>query len=298
MNLPSETSSTPSTDVPGESTFVELSEVTLHTVQAGPRDGPLVVLLHGFPEFWYAWYDHIRPLANAGYRVVAPDQRGYNLSDKPSGLSSYRIGKLADDVVALVEALGYERAHLVGHDWGAFVAWWVALHYPTYVRSLCAINGPHPDVFRQTLKHSWGQRMRSGYALFFQLPLLPETVARAGNWRAFVRMMRRTSRPGTFTATDFQRYRDAWERPGALTAMFNWYRAVLRRPERPQHDCVRPPTLVIWGARDNVLKKSMARESVARCASGRAALIEDGTHWVHHEESVRVVDLLRNHFRC
>jgi pimeloyl-ACP methyl ester carboxylesterase len=134
----------PPAAVPGESVFVETNGITLHTVQAGPADGPLVILLHGFPEFWYGWHEQIRPLAEAGFRVVVPDQRGYNLSDKPDGVERYRIDELSRDVVGLIDAAGREQAAVVGHDWGAAVAWWTALHHADRVSKLVAVNVPHP----------------------------------------------------------------------------------------------------------------------------------------------------------
>ncbi|WP_101294599.1 alpha/beta fold hydrolase [Halegenticoccus soli] len=282
-------------NVPGESVYVETNGVRLHTVQAGPNDGPLVVLLHGFPEFWYAWHDQIRPLANAGFRVVVPDQRGYNLSDKPSSVSAYRIDELAADVVGLIDATGREKAFVVGHDWGAAVGWWVALHHPGHVEKFCAVNVPHPSVFRRTLRRSWSQRLRSWYVAFFQLPVLPEATSRFHDWELIVRTMRESSEPGTFSEVDFERYREAWSRPGAFTAMVNWYRAIVRNRPRPRRRRVRVPTLVIWGARDQFLKKSMARPSVNLCDDGRLAML-DASHWVQHEEPVKVANLLLDFF--
>ncbi|SEO67347.1 Pimeloyl-ACP methyl ester carboxylesterase [Halogranum amylolyticum] len=281
---------------PGESVYVETNGVRLHTVQTGPEDGPLVVLLHGFPEFWYGWHDLLRPLSNAGYRVVVPDQRGYNLSDKPDGVDAYHLDELAADVVGLVDALGAESAYLVGHDWGAAVAWWVALHHPDRVEKLCVVNVPHPHVFDRTMRRHWDQRFRSWYVLFFQLPVVPELVSRVHGWQPLVRTMRRTSLPGTFTVADFERYREAWNRPGAFRAMLNWYRAIVRSRPRPRRTRVTVPTLVVWGERDRFLRKSMARESVDLCDDGRLLRCEDATHWVHHEESVRVAEALLEFF--
>ena len=274
--------------VPGESTFLNVGDVRLHTILAGPEDGPLVVLLHGFPEFWYGWHDHVHEFANAGFRVAVPDQRGYNRSDKPDDVEAYRPGELAGDVVGLLDALGRDSGHVVGHDWGAMVAWWTALAHPDRVDHLVPVNVPHPTVFRRTLEASWGQRLRSWYALFFQLPRVPVRVARAGDWALVVQTMRRSSRPGTFSATDFDRYRAAWERPRAYRSMLNWYRAAVRYRDRPPRERVSVPTLVVWGARDRFLVRSMARESADMCDDGSLALFQNATHWVHHEEPARV----------
>ncbi|MFC4357509.1 alpha/beta fold hydrolase [Halobium salinum] len=282
--------------VPGDSVYVETDGVRLHTVQAGPDDGPLVVLLHGFPEFWYAWHEAIRPLTNAGYRVVVPDQRGYNLSDKPPEVRDYAIDELAGDVVGLASELGYDAAHVVGHDWGAAVAWWTALAYPDAVDHLVAAAVPHPSVFRRTLQQSWEQRFRSWYMGFFQLPKLPESTLSAGNYRLLARSMRKSSVPGTFTPADLDRYREAWSQPGALTAMINWYRAAARERPTPPNERVGQPTLVLWGAGEPFLNKSMAWRSVDYCDDGRVHLYDDCTHWLHHEQPVavaeRIVDFL------
>jgi pimeloyl-ACP methyl ester carboxylesterase len=284
------------TDVAAESVVLDLDSVRLHTVQAGPADGPPVVLLHGFPEFWYGWRHQIGPLANAGFRVVVPDQRGYNASDIPADVADYRAERLARDVVELVDAVGTDAspptANVVGHDFGAFVAWWLALHNPERVDRLGILNVPHPTVFRRTFWRSWDQKLRSWYVGFFQLPRVPEAVLRTNDWRLLDRALRQTSRPGTFSESDLERYHEAWSQPGALRGMLNWYRSIVRDRPRPHRTRVDPETLVIWGAQDSALKRTMARRSVEYCTNGRLALFEDATHWVQHEEPVAVADRL------
>lgn len=283
----------------GRSTAVEVNGVSLHVVRLGPERGPPVVLLHGFPEFWYAWLPVARRLADAGHRVIVPDQRGYNDSEKPSGVAAYRLPTLAADVADVIDTVtdgDDPSAHIVGHDWGAAVAWWLALDHPSRVATLAAINVPHPTVMRRTLRRSWGQRRRSWYIAAVQLPRVPELVLRAGGWRRFERTMRSSSLPGTFDDADFERYRAAWRKPGALTAALNWYRAVGRKPPPVRTDPVEPPTLVLWGSQDRFLRTSMARESVAYCRAGRAVLVEDATHWIHRERPGMVADRLREGF--
>ena len=281
---------------PGTSTAVDVGEVTLHTVVAGPDDGDPVVLLHGFPECWYAWHGLIEPLAAAGYRVIAPDQRGYNRSDKPGPVSAYRLDALGADITGLLDAVGAADAHVVGHDWGALVAWWLALHDPERVRTLSALNVPHPTAFRRTLVSDPRQLLRSWYAVFFQLPWLPEAVARRNDWQVAVGTMADTSRPGAFDATDFDRYRRAWNVADAYRSMVHWYRAIVRHDTRPRRDRVDPPTLVLWGADDAFLRRPLAAKSSAYCDRGRLVLWEDATHWLHHEHPERVVDELTRQF--
>jgi pimeloyl-ACP methyl ester carboxylesterase len=276
--------------------FVETNGIRLHVAQAGPAKGRLVILLHGFPEFWYGWRRQIPFLAEHGFRVWAPDQRGYNLSDKPPRVRDYSLDELAGDVVGLIEAAGCSSAVLVGHDWGAAVAWWVATAFPERVERLAILNVPHPLVMRRHVRRSFRQRLRSWYILFFQLPWLPEATARWGNWRGVVRAMQSSSRPGTFSDEDWEQYRTAWSQPGAYRAMIHWYRAALRAaPKLPKELRIAPPTLMIWGARDKFLGREMAQPSIDLCEDGRLVFLEEATHWVQHEEAQQVNELILEH---
>jgi pimeloyl-ACP methyl ester carboxylesterase len=271
--------------------------VRLHAVEAGPEDGPLLILLHGFPEFWYGWRRQIEPLAAAGFRVLAPDQRGYNRSDKPRSLSAYRLDALALDVAGLIDDAGRERACVAGHDWGGLVAWWLGIHHSGRVERLAILNVPHPWIMRRTLRKNPEQRRKSAYAVFFQLPWLPERALRKNDWALAVKHLRATSRPGTFTDEDLRLYREAWSQPGAMTAMLNWYRAAARRSPRLGPDLrVNVPTLLLWGARDRALLREMAPPSIGLCDDGRLVTFEEATHWVQHEEPDRVNPLLADFF--
>ena len=282
-------------DLPGESVAVDTNGISLHTRQAGPEDGPLVVLLHGFPEFWYGWHRQIKPLADAGYRVIVPDQRGYNRSDKPDGVDSYRIETLAADVVGLLDAADRETAAVAGHDWGAAVAWWLALSYPERIESLTAVNVPHPTVMETTLRNSLSQLRKSWYMFAFQLPALPEAISTVNNCRVLRRGLTNSSRPGTFSATDLERYRAAWQQPDALTAMINWYRAMGRYRPQPPRQQVSVPTLVMWGQQDEFLASTMADESLDYCDDAELVSFPSATHWVLHEEPEETADALLAH---
>ncbi|HEV2565101.1 MAG TPA: alpha/beta hydrolase [Microvirga sp.] len=255
----------------------------LHAVEAGPADGPLVILLHGFPEFWWGWRYQIGPLGDAGFRVLVPDQRGYNLSDKPEGRRAYDLDTLAKDVVGLADALGRETFSVVGHDWGGLAAWWTASRYPDRVSKLVVLNAPHPSVAGAYMRSHPSQMLRSLYVGFFQIPRLPEAMLSANRHRSLKDALLRTSRPGTFSEDDIAYYEKAWSQPGALTAMLNWYRALPFRPDM-KDPAVRPPTLVVWGARDQFLEKGLAEASLSLCESGNVRWIENATHWVQHEE--------------
>jgi epoxide hydrolase 4 len=276
---------------------IRLSEVELHVVSAGPPHGPLVVLLHGFPEFWYGWRRQIPALAEAGYRVVVPDQRGYNTSDKPKGVEAYGLDRLTRDVAELIKAEGRDRARIVGHDWGGFVAWWLAVTRPEVVEQVALLNIPHPSVMRHHLLTNPKQLRKSGYALFFQLPGLPEKALTEHGSSRLVRSLFKLSRPGSFREDDIPLYREAWEQPGAMTAMLNWYRAAARAmPERPPSLRVTPPALLIWGTMDRHLGEELAAPSVELCDRGRLVKLPNATHYVQHDEAARVNDLLREFF--
>jgi pimeloyl-ACP methyl ester carboxylesterase len=272
--------------------FVQANGVRFHVVEAGPESGPPVVLLHGFPELWYGWRKQIGPLAEAGFRVIVPDQRGYNTSDKPVGVPAYRTDTLAADVAGLLDAIGLVRASVVGHDWGAAVAWWLALARPERVSRLGILNVPHPAVMRRHLLSSPRQMLRSWYVFFFQLPGLPERFLARDGFASLARAVR-GGRRGTCTDEDLAVYREAWARPGALTGMVNWYRAALRSAgQRLPRLRVGVETLVLWGARDRFLGREMAEASAALCDHGRLEFFEKATHWLQHDEADAVNDRL------
>ncbi|ABF44722.1 alpha/beta hydrolase fold protein [Deinococcus geothermalis DSM 11300] len=253
---------------------VVVNGVRLHCVAAGPEDGPPVLLLHGFPEFWRAWERQIGPLARAGFRVVVPDLRGYNLSEKPPGVAAYRVSTLQKDVAALIHALGYRRSHVVGHDWGGIIAWALAIRQPEVVDRLVILNAPHPAAARRMLRlpRQW---LRSWYIFFFQLPWLPEHfLLRSG------RKMLRGTNPAAYTPQDRKLYQRAWEQPGAAIAMINYYRALPRFGNVKGNE-VRVPTLVLWGERDMVLR-ALQTVGTTGLESGKesAEFIEPEPVWV------------------
>lgn len=263
--------------------------VRLHAVEAGPEGGPLLLLLHGFPEFWFGWRKQIEPLAAAGFRVLAPDQRGYNLSDKPRRVSAYNLDTLALDVVGWIDAAGADRARVVAHDWGGLVGWWLGVKHPERMERLVLLNAPHPKVMRRALLKSPRQRKKSSYIFFFQLPWLPERTFRRDNFAYAAKALLATSRRGTFSDADVDLYREAWSQPGAVRAMIHWYRAALRaQPQWPASPRVTVPTLLLWGTKDRFLGRELAQASIDLCDDGRLEFFEEATHWIQHEEPERV----------
>ncbi|OIB58018.1 alpha/beta hydrolase [Natrialba sp. SSL1] len=285
-----------------DSSTLDLSTVRLHMVAGGDESGPLVVLLHGFPEFWYGWRHQIEPLLEAGYRVVVPDQRGYNRSEKPAGVGAYRLRYLTRDIVDLIDAEGRERAHVVGHDWGGIVAWDLATRYPDVVDRLAVINAPHPTVFQRVLRSSLEQQGRSWYAYLFQLPRLPERLLGAKGYDRLERALTETAPTGTFSSAELALYRHAWRQPDALTGMLNWYRASGRYPPvrlgtsmPAADDQLETPTLLIWGDEDAALTMDLAHRSVAQCVRSRFVQVSGASHWVQHERPALVAEELVAH---
>ena len=266
-----------------------VNNVRLHWVEAG--EGPLVVLLHGFPEFWWEWRWQIPALAAAGFRVVAPDMRGYNLSEKPERVAAYRVERLVDDVAGLVRHLGAEKAHVVGHDWGGVVAWWMAMLAPERVDRLAILNAPHPRAFARELMTP-DQMLRSWYAAAFQLPIIPEAAFRANDFALLERVFRAESvRPGAFSDQDIQRYREAAARPGAIKAMINYYRAAARY-SAPRTRGIPHPTLLIWGDRDTALTVRLTHGLERWVPNIRVEHVPEASHWVNEEFPDRVNELL------
>ncbi|HEY0778619.1 MAG TPA: alpha/beta hydrolase [Gemmatirosa sp.] len=232
--------------------------VRLHYVARGAGSG--VLLLHGFPDFWYGWRNQLAAIADAGFRAVAIDLRGYNLSQRPVRVDAYALDRLAGDVVALAAALGGGRVHVVGHDWGGAIAWRVAMRHPDAVDRLAILNAPHPQRFGELLRTP-AQALRSWYVGAVQVPLVPELLLGArrrallhATWTAM------HHRPGAFTDVDHARYDAAFASPGALRAALAYYRAAARharatldRDGPPGGDVVRAPTLVVWGENDPAL---------------------------------------------
>ncbi len=276
-----------------EHTMLKVGNVRLHVVQAGPKDGRPVILLHGFPDFWAGWEKQIAPLAAADCRLILPDQRGYNLSEKPPGLSAYRLDVLAKDITGLMDVLGFEKATLVGHDWGGVAAWTAAVLYPLRVERLAVLDAPYPPVVPGSFLTHPEQLVKSSYMYFFQLPLLPEAALRRNNWQALVRNMRRTAPPGTFSEEDIARYREAWDQPGAMTAMLNWYRALFRRPYRLATRPALPmPVLILWGGQDFALGRELAERSRRACTHADLVVFEGANHWIQREKAAEVNRLL------
>lgn len=284
--------------------FAPVNGVNLHYAACGDPRRPLLLFLHGFPEFWFAWQPLLRAFGDEWF-AVAPDQRGYNLSDKPAALEAYRPRQLMDDVLGLIDHFGHRRATLVAHDWGGAVAWNVAARHGDRLDALVAINAAHSVTFARDLAGHAGQRQASQYMLSYRQPGFESALA-ADGCAALLDKLRRHSTDARWLDADTRaRYLEAWTQPGALTGGLNWYRASPLHPPTadepgaagitldPAKFRVEVPTLVIWGERDPHLLPCLL--------DGLEALVPDlsvvrdahGSHWIVHERTAFVIDTMR-----
>ena len=273
--------------------FVEARGLRFEVQQCGdPKSEHLALCLHGFPELAYSWRHQLPKLASLGYRVWAPNQRGYGKSSRPLGRSAYHVDELVADAAALFDASGARSLTLVGHDWGGAVAWFFALRAKRELEGLVVMNLPHPTRFRQALAF-WPQRRRSLYGLFFQLPWLPERLLAARNARVIGEMFRGMAvDKGRFPEEVLEVYRRHALEPGALTAMLNWYRAI-RGGESVEKEfpILDTRTLMIWGTQDSALglETTWRTEDLVRDFTIRYLPV---SHWVQQEAPEAVNEIL------
>jgi pimeloyl-ACP methyl ester carboxylesterase len=276
----------------------DVGEVTLHYATAG-RGERIVLLLHGFPEFWYSWRRQLVSLSDE-YTVVAPDLRGYNLSDKPQDIASYSSDKLVADIAGLIRHFGATDAAVIGHDWGAAIAWAFARQHPEMTWKLAALQVPPPDVWKRnmTLK----QALASWYMFFFQLPWVPEWIASRNDFARLESSLRETAAVPVFTDYDIAIYRESWHRSDRLRGPINYYRAniigrLFGRDKAPSHR-ITAPTLFIYGEKDHAILPTTTRD-IAATVDGpyREHRIPNSGHWAQQEASDEVTEVLREFLR-
>ena len=265
-------------------------DADLHYVEAG--DGPLVLLLHGFPEFWYSWRRQLRTLADAGFHAVAPDMRGYNTSEKPPAVEDYTREKLVGDVADLIDHFGADQAAVIGHDWGGVVSWLFAMDVPEKLSTLAILNCPHPLTMAKGTKRP-RQMLRSWYMTFFQLPVLPEFLLGFGDFAVLRRLFRtHPVREGAFSDEDIDRYVEALAQPGARTATINYYRAAARHGLLKPLNPIDEDVLVIWGEQDAHLLPELADPPANLVPNVHIERLPDASHWVQNDRPERVDELL------
>lgn len=269
------------------------NDLRMHYVTQGT--GPLVVLLHGFPEFWYSWRFQIPVLAEQGYRVVAPDLRGYNRTEKPT--RGYDIPNLLRDIAGLIEGLGEEHAIIVGHDWGGILAWQFAIDYPQMTSRLIVLNAPHPGAMLREAR-TLAQMRKSWYILAFQIPWLPEYLLARDHARAIGNMLYHSAvQKAAFTPEDLAKYQEAITTPGTLPAALSYYRQLIRRGQRPYRSRtlrVDAPTLLIWGEQDIALGLELTYHLEEWVPNLQVKYLPDSGHWVQQEQPEEVNRLILN----
>jgi epoxide hydrolase 4 len=278
--------------------YAHVNNIRMHYVTAG--EGPLMIMLHGFPEFWYSWRHQITAMAE-DFRVVAPDMRGYNQTEKPVGVGNYRLSVLMEDVRGLINSLGEASAVLVAHDWGGGVAWPFAAHYPHMVDRLIILNCPPPAVLMRHLMENRAQLRRSYYMFLFQLPLLPEAFMRAFDYLLIEKAFRGWAiDKSAFSDRDISMFREAAAKPGALTGGINYYRAAFRQFVRSPRQVagarakVRCPTLVIWGEEDKALGKELTYDFHTEVEGTlEIKYVPRCSHWVQQEQP----DVVNSHLK-
>jgi epoxide hydrolase 4 len=275
--------------------YAQIGGARLHYAKAGDGER-LVVLLHGFPECWYSWRHQLRDLSDE-FTVVAPDLRGYNLSDKPASVADYDIHKLVDDIIGLIHHFGREKAAaVIGHDWGAAVAWALAANHPESVSKIGALQVPPAPVWRKNF--TLRQLLASWYMFFFQIPALPEYLLKINNFALLKNAMRNTTyEKGVFSDEDIAVYRKAWSEPFALTGMLNYYRANIPRRlfSKPEKNSkIKVPALFIYGERDQaVLPETVRGIGDFIEAPFEEFRIPTSAHWVQQEAADAVTEILR-----
>jgi pimeloyl-ACP methyl ester carboxylesterase len=271
--------------------YITTNGVKLHYVTQG--EGPLMLMLHGFPEFWYSWRHQIPEFA-LDFKVVALDLRGYNDSDKPQDKSAYVMAEFILDVEGVIKGLGYEKCVLVGHDWGGAIAWSFAYAHPEMVEQLIVLNIPHPAKFAQGLRTPQ-QLLRSSYIFLFQLPWLPELLVQALDYQALENAFKGMAvNKSAFTQADINAYKDAAAKRGALTAALNYYRnAGQQGLLNSNWGVLEVPTLMIWGENDTALGKELTYGTEAYVRDFRIKYIPNCSHWVQQEQPQLVNQYMR-----
>ncbi|KAH3834325.1 hypothetical protein DPMN_107648 [Dreissena polymorpha] len=263
----------------GNHDFVHLEDVRLHYVASGQEGKPLMLLLHGFPEFWFSWRYQI-PEFKKDYRVVAVDMRGYGDSGKPGKKKDYAIGNLSKDIYQLIQALGYKKCVLVGHDWGGAVAWNFAYSYTDMVEKLVIVNSPHPISFAKYLRTHFSQLKKSWYMMFFQVPFVPEFMFSMNDFAAF-EAISKSLRNNPPSDDEVEAYKYAFSQPGALTGPINYYRAAFSKQTKYERAAkLKVPTLVIWGEPDKYLETNLAHEAKNYVENMTVKIIPDSSHFV------------------
>lgn len=267
---------------------IQLPNIRLNVAIGGNQKGEPILLLHGFPDAWFGWESVMEQLINQGFRVIAPDQRGYNLSQKPKEKRAYHTENIVQDAIDLMQHFGYEKFCLAGHDFGGYIAWQIALNHEKRLNKLVILSCFHPKVVTNIAKLHWKQWLKSWYLIFFKLPNLPECFIRFNNFY----FLRKNVSQHLSTA-EKQQYLQSWQQENFVESALDWYRAPIRSIKNPN---LTLPVLIIWGEKDAYLGLEGGKRSLDFCENGKIKIIENASHWLMQENTAEVVQLISNFF--
>lgn len=278
--------------------FLTFSDVTLHVASIGPENGKAIIFLHGFPENWLAWKKQLIYFGAKGYKAIALDQRGYNLSSKPKFSYNYRLDILALDVLKVMRHFKRKTIIVVGHDFGANVAWWVALRYPSVINKLVILNVPHPVVMRKSVQTNMRQLFSSWYMYFFQIPLIPESIMSFRKSLLLSSMVTSSANKNAFSKTIISYYRNSWTK-STVRSMINWYRGMKFGSQKKLPSLVvKPDVLLLWGLKDLFIRNENILPSIKLCKNCHSVVYPNNTHWLIHEIpdkiNIRIDNFLKN----
>lgn len=265
---------------------IALPHITLNVAFSDNENDTPILLLHGYPDAWFGWEKVMQQLMTNGFRVIAPDQRGYNLSDKPSQIKDFTSDLLAQDAIDLMQYFGYQQFHLAGHDYGAFIAFLLSIRKPNCISKLIIVSGLHPTVAQNLRQIGFRQWLKSWYLTFFHLPQLPEKLMQYNNFQFLFH-----NHSIRLTAKEKQRYRKAWSQPNAITSMINWYRST---PAKVNYPFLQMPVLILWGENDLYLTTDVAKANLNFCQNGELNIFDNASHWLLLENVEEVVEAMVN----
>ncbi len=263
---------------------ITLPNITLNVAFSDNEEDKPILLLHGYPDAWFGWEKIMKRLITNGFRVIAPDQRGYNLSDKPKHISAFANDRLIQDATDLMTYFGYKRFHLAGHDYGAYLAYLIGLEYPERVLKLITISGLHPTVFQNLRQLGIRQWLKSWYLTFFHLPRFPEKLMQYNNFQFLFQ-----NHSTKLTAVEKQRYQNAWSQQDAVKSMIHWYRTTPKKVDNPY---LKMPVLILWGEKDLYLTTAAAKANLSYCSNGKLIVIKNASHWLMLENVKEVTEMI------
>ena len=267
---------------------IKVGDVSLSVLTAGPSEGTAVVLLHGFPERAASWHKQIDYLSSLGYFVIAPDQRGYEESDKPEAVSNYQLGILADDIIGLINHFNKESVYLIGHDWGCVVGWYLISFHSERFKEAILMSSPHWTIFKKNILTNPKQFLKSWYIFLIQLPKIPEFFIGSNNYKKFADEIKKSAFNEEYPAQDLEELRLGWIKNKSMGYMLNWYRALRELKTPVLTGKIKVPVTILWGTRDPFLLLEMGQESLALCESAELVSLENTGHWPQHENALEL----------